>query len=75
MFSAVEVIARPQTQESTPSLGAIHSAGTPSSVIASVVPRPPSAITDLARLEQVRHRGVGLGEVAELVAVVEQVAA
>ena len=45
MFSALEVIASPQTHESTPSLGAIHSAGTPSSIIVSVVPRPPSAIT------------------------------
>ena len=45
MFWAPEVIPSPQTQESTPSFGAIHSAGTPSRIIDSVVPRPPSAIT------------------------------
>ena len=45
MFCAFDVIARPQTHDSEPSSGAIHSTGTPSSTIVCVVPRPPSAST------------------------------
>ena len=53
MFAAFDVIASPQTHESAPSSGATHSTGRPSSAIACVVPRPPSASTtspDLNRL-------------------------
>ena len=73
MFCAFEVIASPQTHESAPSFGATHSTGTPSSTIACGRAAAAVGEHDLARLEQVDHRGVRLGEGAEVVAVVEQV--
>ena len=74
MFCAFEVIARPQTHESEPSSGAIHSTGDP--VVDHRLrssPCPPSARTTSPDLNRLTIDASESPKRAELVAVVEQV--
>ncbi len=73
MFSAFEVIASPQTQESAPSVG--RDPLDRQAVVGHRLGGAAAAVgeQDLARLEEVDHRRVRLGEGAEVVAVLQQV--